>query len=394
MGLVRCLLRNQKALSGYDTNDLIPNSKVYIEKGMSKPDAEMRVVNEKMREISLDRANIIDQIMVEYKRLDPKGYAELAAQLPQNDSAIQNADQSNDAAENNDASSQSTGDMFSQSNIDKETKNAETEKAQSPKPKPTKPTKTKSTPLADTSDVGGELIANVRQKGITVADLEKATNGTEMLAMAKKAKVWERPKYEELIEQGVKPAFAHIVKQIYDSIPNQPKYKDDKYIKAYVEGIEVLRESVSGFLANFDAQNSYVQRVMKDITRQRSGSFTIGIDEILKQGESDPANAIFEKVFPKNEAGARWGNKNLDGNVRAVALGNKLIKQIQLSTNDLAKALRAVTEGWPAKQELWQKSYLVQENDQGKFELRKKNGSRSSLRETFESKDQAEDAAR
>lgn len=239
--------------------------------------------------------------------------------------------------------------------------------------------------LADTSDVGGEMLYNRRMKGVDISDLKNAANPTEMLALATKQKMWERPDYQAMVDSGVKPETAHIVKQIYDAIPAKPRYKEDKYVFAYAEGIDAVRKSVNKFI-----ESPAMQKALYESLLPRGMQGPALISSFVRNPESD---TLLDEVFPKNANGKRWGKDNTAGNDRAVALDNKLVKTLQVGMNEMKRAIDAVQkEGFPGKQELWQRSYLIVEEG-GKFNLRSKKRKYSNI-ESFDDRNQAVEAAR
>lgn len=218
------------------------------------------------------------------------------------------------------------------------------------------------TPLANTDDVGGEMFGNLRQTGLSLSDIKNADNDSQKLLLAQKKKIWERPDYEAMVAGGVEPAVAHTIKQIYDTIPTKPAYKTDKFIYAYVEGIEALRKATDQFLGDKEAQAAVIKYVAEQASRRSRGSFSLIQDGVTKQDKNAPKphEYILDIVFPKNKEGHRWGRGNDEGNVRANALGNKLYRSLDFSVNGYVKAMKAIKEGWPAKQEAWQRSYSIQ----------------------------------
>jgi GGDEF domain-containing protein len=251
---------------------------------------------------------------------------------------------------------------------------------------------TKGTSFADTEDVGGEMSFNRRQKGFSLQDIQDASNDTERVAMAVKAKVWQRPDYQELVDSGVKPIMVHLVKQIYDSIPTKPKHTADKYIYGYVEGVEAAREAVNEFLADKKAQVDMTLAAAKLVSGyQESFSSTVDISSLSSRDTTGALSWFMERLFPKNEKGKRWGSENEAGNIRGNAMGNKFISQIQIGISDLRKAVEAVSDGFPAKQEAWQRSYEIVEKD-GSFGIKGKN--RYRILESFDTREEAVTRAR
>lgn len=223
--------------------------------------------------------------------------------------------------------------------------------------------------LANTDDVGGEMIANRRLfSGITLKDLDEAGNETLQVKMAEKSKVWKRPNYEELVEGGMHPLAAHILKQIYDSIGNKPPKKDIESLRGYVQRVSEIREAAEEIVH----QEEFLAAVRGAAKNNGSGRriFESVLDARKNQTFTD---YIFDRVFPENERGARWGTRNPEGNAAILAVGgNRLIKGATITDSSFRKGLKAISEGWPAKQEMWQKQYSITEKD-GSFEIKQKN---------------------
>ncbi len=236
------------------------------------------------------------------------------------------------------------------------------------------PPKSRKTPLANTDDVGGEMIQNRRNfRGITLKDLDGADNESLQVVMAQKGKVWERPDYEALVDGGVEPMAAHLLKQIYDSIGNKPVYEGEKYRRAYVETVLSVRSAAEHFINDTEAMKGLTEAIL-EMTKNRS-SFVIGLEAREKQDKY--GKVILDRAFPKNAQGKRWGRENEEGNTRVLAIGGKkFIEAANFSIDSFQKAAKAINEGWPAKQEAWQRQFKIEEKD-GVFHVKQKNGYRS-----------------
>lgn len=233
----------------------------------------------------------------------------------------------------------------------------------------------KSGALKDTSDVGIEMLGNRRNKGLTLNDIQNADNDTERVAMAVKNKLWEKPDYQALVDSGIQPVFAHIVKQVYDSLSTKPAYKGEKMLYDYVNTVEAAKKAVDELLSNNTAM---AEMTIAIAVKARQSSWMMnnsinelgGISKEIKANEN-ALNFLVDRVFPKNENGARWGSKNKEGNDKANATGNRFYKNISLDLSSFVDAIKAVEQGFPAKQEAWERSYQIKEKD-GKFQVIKK----------------------
>lgn len=252
--------------------------------------------------------------------------------------------------------------------------------------------------LKDTSDVGGEMAANRRAKGLSMDDIKNASNDTERVQMAVKAKLWEKPDYQALVDGGVQPVIAHVIKQVYDSLSTKPQYKDSKYLYAYVETVEAAKKAVDKLLSDKTMMDSMIVSIGVKASSQRMIMGGGKVDELRKFNDlktkfdgNDPLDYLVNSVFPKNEQGARWGSKNPVGNDKANATGKRFYLTLQLGLNNFVDALKAIEQGFPAKREQWQISYRI-ENKNGKYELYKKG--RYRVLSEHETEEQAIEAAR
>jgi len=258
--------------------------------------------------------------------------------------------------------------------------------------------KEKTVELADTSDVGGEMSFNRRGKGITASEIRNTENETERVALAVKSKLWKRPDYQVMVDEGVQPAIAHVIKQIYDSIPTKPPFTGDKYLNAYAETVEATRQAIDDVLLNPKKLAAIMAAINVQIQKRQAvfGGKGMDISELMNKAldpvtGADPLESITDIVFPENDEGARWGRKNVEGNDKANATNN-LYKNTTISVEMLTKALIAIDKkGWPAKQESWQRSYRIEEKD-GEFRLIK--NKRYTPESIHKSKDDAIEAAR
>lgn len=218
--------------------------------------------------------------------------------------------------------------------------------------------------LADTSDVGGELLGNLRQKGSSAQSIRTEENGAIKVDMAKKPKLWQKPDYQAMVDGGVQPEMAHIVKQIYDALPTKPPSTRDEYINAYADGVERVREALDVMLADKSVMDAIVAELS-------TGSDRGSIIDSLKPGNNVARNWLIDRVFPENEDGKRWV-RGTESYTVAQAVGNKAIDRLQVSRSMMRKAREAVSEGFPSPREKWQISYNIVEKD-GKFGVVPKN---------------------
>jgi hypothetical protein len=242
--------------------------------------------------------------------------------------------------------------------------------------------------LANTDDVGGELSYNRRSwAGITSKDIDSATNDTEKLKMAQKEKVWKRPNYEELVANGMDAHKAYFIKLVYDAIAAKPKYKSDKQLKIYVDAIGEIRDSIEGIVRSKEFSQLYLDAIQEVAQSTRSYMSMVAAGGKMKA----IGDMVLDKVLPKDDKGYRWGRNNPEGNEKAVLLGN-FTSKVQFGSKQLRDSVEAVMgNGWPAKQEMWQKSYEIKERN-NEFLVTKKG--RGKILGTFNTKEAAEQFAK
>jgi hypothetical protein len=255
--------------------------------------------------------------------------------------------------------------------------------------------KAKTVPLKDTSDVGIEMLGNRRNKGLTLSDIQNANNDTTRVAMAVKTKLWERPDYQELVDSGVQPVIAHIIKQVYDSLSSKPASLGQAMLYNYVETVEAAKKAVDEFLMDESAMAEMIVAVAVK-ARQQSWMMGGGVQEIGKLSNEiklneNALNYFVDRIFPKNDHDARWGRNNKEGNDKANSTGNRFYQKTIIDLSMFVDAMKAVEQGFPAKQELWERSYQIKELG-GKFELVKKG--RYTAISTHDTREEAAEAAR
>ena len=207
---------------------------------------------------------------------------------------------------------------------------------QAPAPTPRAPRAAAKAAAVDrTADAGAELTYNRRNMatgGLTWADMEKM-NPALRVKEATKAKIWPKPDYAQMIEAGLPPVAAHLVKQIYDGIGAKPATRGtlkDETIRDYIAGVTRIRDALNE--ATSDPQNA--------VTALRS---------------------VFGKIFP-TEPGQerntfRGGTPQAKANNDLALLlgGTRPVRAMQIDGSSMRDAQNAVAEGWPAPQEAWQR---------------------------------------
>lgn len=193
------------------------------------------------------------------------------------------------------------------------------------------------------ADAGEELTYNKRNRrktGLTwdeIADKNDALKAKEVI----KAKVYPKPDYQAMIDGGMKPVIAHLVKQMYDSIAAKPalgrnELLSEASMKAYIEGVNRVMDGVMKWANDKDAIASWAGRNV----RMMSQSFSV-MDTFSKN--DTPLNF----VYPNG-----WKERSAEVNYLG---GNKFYGALQPGSEEVRRANKDLKLGWPEKAEAWQK---------------------------------------
>lgn len=214
------------------------------------------------------------------------------------------------------------------------------------------------------ADSGDELAANKRLGRRLTADDLKNMNAAEQVVTAVKSKVWPKPDYQQMVDDGTNPLAVYAMKIIYDAMAAKPARTSEAEIQRFVDVTSGIRDVVEEAVPS----KAFSEKIMDalDIVQKSDRSDYLGQ---MRAGQAVAASMktltdeIFDKVFPKNQSGDRWGSKNREGNDRVLSVGgNRFIQRSAISSRELTKALKDIAEGWPGKREAWQRSYKVEKS--------------------------------
>ena len=204
-----------------------------------------------------------------------------------------------------------------------------------------------------TEDVGKELVYNKRNwvsKGLDWSDI-KDKDVALRVKQVTKAKVYPRPDYQSMIDSGMQPVVAHIIKQAYDSLSAKPKVygvPSDEQLEQYIKAVNNFMDGVLKWASNKEEVLDWVNKISKSARVQAgvtAGRPTSIIDMMRK--EPPAGKGLLESVFP---GGWRAHNSDL-----SIIGGNKTLQAIQPHTGESVKALKDIAKGWPKPQEAWSK---------------------------------------
>jgi hypothetical protein len=215
----------------------------------------------------------------------------------------------------------------------------------------------------DDLDAGEELVANRRGKtsiGLQWNDISQ-WNDTLKAKEVIKQKVWPKPDYEELIQGGMNPVVAYIVKHVYDQIPSKPKTGrgrslDDAAFQTYIISLNMIKESLFAWAGNNDDVSALL----------RSGSVPAvrGLGEMISvKGDYLKGRSLQDRLFP---AGSKGYPEEFS------VLGWGVYSDVQPRYDEVKKAVEQIKAGWPSKREAWQvQGYSISENPEVHVEKNK-----------------------
>ncbi|HEY1034024.1 MAG TPA: PLxRFG domain-containing protein [Pseudoxanthomonas sp.] len=244
--------------------------------------------------------------------------------------------------------------------------------------KPKKAAKKAAATPGNTEDAGAELSANRRGKsanGLAWADIE-GLNPTMRVREVQKSKIWPRPDLEQLIDDGMPPVAAHVIKQVYDSLAAAPQSRDssDGDLLAYVETVQAIRDALFTWA--------------KGLPPEDGASVT-----------DHSAPNLLQTVFPNQGSGTNpfTGPPNKDNNHRALLIGgNKPVRALQGGRKMQSAAFKwAVQRMAGEKPAAWARQYQIEQRGDGSWVAYRKKDRRAvedgqTGRYSFETRAEAE----
>lgn len=179
---------------------------------------------------------------------------------------------------------------------------------------------------SSTEDVGAELTYNKRNRiktGIKWSDISDKDAALRVRETTK-TNVYPKPDYQALIDGGMQPEHAHIVKQVYDGIAAKPvaKAPTDEQLQTYIEGVNRVMDAAVKWAKSTEGAGTW-------------------------NGMKGTGKVLLDMAYPD-------GWRQHEAEVRLLG-GNKILGALQPGYDEGQRALTAVKEGWPTPQEAWQK---------------------------------------
>lgn len=217
-------------------------------------------------------------------------------------------------------------------------------------------------------DVGEELWYNRRNnigKGLRWDDV-KDLNATLKAKEVTKSRIWPRPNYEQLVADGLDRYTAHLVKQIYDSLPAGPITRGaatDEQLQEYIDVVTRAREAVFTWAREATKTAGDIEKLATSDSLRADVALTN-----LYRGADDK---LLDLIFPIPAKLDRLNRFRGDDpasvrNLRQVRLlGNNFLRNIQIRYEHARRARTALKEGWPKSQEAWQRMFRIEETPAG-----------------------------
>jgi len=201
-------------------------------------------------------------------------------------------------------------------------------------------------PEVNTEDSGAELTYNKRNRiktGIKWEDIVDK-NAALQIKETTKQNIYPRPDYQKLVDDGMPSLVAHLVKQVYDSVPVGPvlrKDATDDDLKLYITAVNRVMEGVISWSGNTEALAAWAKK-QANIAGAALGRGPVSIHDTFADVKS-----LLDTVYPN-------GWKEYMAEIKVLG-GNKLLHALQPGYTETKKAISEIDKGWPAKQEAWQK---------------------------------------
>jgi hypothetical protein len=198
---------------------------------------------------------------------------------------------------------------------------------------------------ANTEDAGTELTYNRRNrlnrglKWEDIADKNAALRVKEVV----KSKVRPKPDYQAMVDGGMPPMVAHLVKQVYDSIAPSPQVRgneaSDADLRLYIDAVNRIMDGVEAWANDQSA-------IRKWAARQAVVAGAM-LGKQVELSSLDAAPTLLDSVYPGG-----WKNFRAE---RMIAGGNRVLGALQPGYDEARRAMRDIDKGWPGKLEAWQR---------------------------------------
>jgi hypothetical protein len=196
----------------------------------------------------------------------------------------------------------------------------------------------------NTKDSGSELTYNRRNrlnrglKWDDIVDQNAALRVKEVV----KAKVYPKPDYQSMVDGGMPPIAAHLVKQVYDSMAVSPQIKGkdatDDDLKLYIDAINRVMAGTEAWAKDKTAVAAWAEKSAKVAAAM--------LGKPAAPSGLEQSKSLLDTVYP-------GGWKAYQAELVIIG-GNKVLDALQPGYKEASVAVRETNKGWPASRESWQ----------------------------------------
>lgn len=196
-------------------------------------------------------------------------------------------------------------------------------------------------PIEDAGEkIGGARKDQWAERGLSVADLDGMSEG-EAFQYVTKDQVWPKPDYAKMVEDGVDPTAAAMLKLMRDRLAAKPRVDSAEGRRAYVEMMALLREEYGKVKTADDMRAARDRVVHERIGWPRGYGMTTSVTPEMR--------AMLFSVY-------------------------KGRREPFSASNDRLKARKMVDSGFPAPQAPWASRYEVLTKRQGEWFVYRRGG--------------------
>lgn len=196
-------------------------------------------------------------------------------------------------------------------------------------------------PIEDAGEkIGGARKDQWAERGLSVADLDGMSEG-EAFQYVTKDQVWPKPDYAKMVDEGVDPTAAAMLKLMRDRLAAKPRVDSADGRRAYVEMMTLLREEYGKVKTPDDMRAARDRVVHERIGWPRGYGMTTSVTPEMR--------AMLFSVY-------------------------KGRREPFSASNDKLKARKMVDSGFPAPQAPWASRYEVLSKRQGEWFVYRRGG--------------------
>ena len=153
-----------------------------------------------------------------------------------------------------------------------------------------------------------------------------------------KSKVSPKPDYQAMIDDGMQPVIAHIVKQAYDSLSSGPVIRGthtDEQLQLYIKAMTNHMDGVMAWASDAENVRTFIAKLAKragTLSAMQGGAMT----DLSKLAEPSSGKSLLEAVYP-GESRFRFYSDGEYGKQVSIIGGNKALGALQPSTDEAIK---------------------------------------------------------